>query len=154
METSGALAALRCLPCVVGSFADSEGARRDAIERPLSLIEELLAVCSAVESATATAAAKKRNLAAAGDGPGGSGSGRKRGKIKGGRVETSVEGESGRGGGEGGAKGGGGDDEVAVLCAYALEAGVGLCCLLPAGNQSAKGARGETLERLLRWHER
>ncbi|CAM9635878.1 unnamed protein product, partial [Laminaria digitata] len=46
-EAPRALAALRCLPCLVDSFSRTGDARSNAIERPLGLIEDLLAACSA-----------------------------------------------------------------------------------------------------------
>lgn len=123
-EVSHALASLRCLPCLVGSYATTEAARREAVQRPLGLIEDLLAVCS-----TPSSAATKRASSA----------------IEGGEVNTRADGGSERNRQR---------NEVSVLRAYALEAGVGLLCLLPAGDQGGKAERAEILERLLRWHDR
>lgn len=157
-EVSQALAALRCLPCLVGSSAATEGVRREAVGRPLGLIEDLLAACSAssgvaaaaIKRASSTIQTKKLDTAA----DGASERGRKRGKGEGGKATDAVE--DARGGDGGGDQTDARDcnthNEVVVLQAYALEAGVGLCCLLPA-DQSGMG-REETLERLLRWHER
>lgn len=112
-----------------------EGARREAVGRPLGLIEDLLAACSA-PSGVAAAALKRTSSAPQG--------GKKLGA------------KEARGGGGGQTDAGDGitHHEVVVLRAYALEAGVGLCCLLPADAESGAAGRGETLERLLRWHER
>lgn len=172
-EASRALAALRCLPVLVGSFAATASARREAAEPPLRAIEALLAACSAAlngteagsENPTPSAVAQCTGTPAADPG---SGSGRKRrkpgkGKSGGGAAAASAAGtavEGSSGGSSDGGGGGGGDqagregrgDEVKVLRAYALEAGVGLCCLLPGGDEGA--ARKETLERLVGWHGR
>lgn len=122
-EISRALVALRCLPCLVGSFAATEGSRREAVRRPLGLIEDLLAACWAPNNA-----ANKRISSA----------------LKGEVAITPADGCSERGRQH---------NEVAVLRAYALEVGVGLLCLLPAGEQGGKVERQEIFERLLRWHE-
>ncbi|CAN0258725.1 unnamed protein product [Ectocarpus sp. 6 AP-2014] len=156
------------------SFAPTASARREAAEPPLLAIEALLAACSAALNGT-EAGSENPTPSAVAQGTGtpvadpGSGSGRKRrkrgeGKSGGGAAVasaagTAVEGSSG-GGSDGGGGGGGGDqaggegrgDEVKVLRAYALEAGVGLCCLLPGGDEGA--ARKETLGRLVGWHGR
>lgn len=163
VEVSRALAALRCLPCLLGSFvATEEGARREAVGRPLGIIEDLLAACS-TPSGVAAAAVNRTSSAIQGgqksDAPAGGSSERrrKRGKGEGGKAASAG---GGRDGGEGlageptGYGKGNTHDEVVVLRAYALEAGVGLCCLLPADDQGGMTGRGETLERLLRWHER
>lgn len=120
VEASRAVAALRCLPCLVGSFAATEDARREAVRRPLDLIEGLLAVWSASHS---SAANNERTSSAT------------QGEEE---VNTAADGDSARRRQH---------NEMAVLRAYTLEAGVGLLCLLPAGRE-------EVLERLLRWHER
>lgn len=129
----------------MGSFAATEGARREAVRRPLGLIEDLLAVCSAPNSA-AGAAIKRASSAIQGEEG-------QRGTSAGGKATPSVE-EAYRGGGRDQPGKGGYSDEVAVLRAYALEAGVGLFCLLPADDQGGMAEREEILERLLRWHER
>ncbi|CAN0097927.1 unnamed protein product, partial [Ectocarpus sp. 12 AP-2014] len=154
------------------SFVATASARREAAEPPLRAIEALFAACSAAlnsteagfENPTPSAVAQGTGKPAADPG---SASGRKRrergkGKSGGGAAAaagSAVEGSSG-GCSNGGGGGGGGDqagregrdDEVKVLRAYALEAGVGLCCLLPGGDEGA--ARKETLERLVGWHGR
>lgn len=135
VEVSRALAALRCLPCLVGSFVttSTEGARREAVGRPLGLIEELFAACSAPSGVAATNVVKKAH--GGGGNTGGEGEGEGIG-LQTDAAECNTHGE------------------VIVLRAYALEAGVGLCCLLPADGQSGMAGREKTLERLLRWHER
>lgn len=126
-----------------------ERARHEVVERPLGLIEELLTVCStprgAIQGGNKLDAPAKR--------------GRKRSKGKGAKATNAAkEARGGGGGGHGSDKtdsvDGNAGDEVVVLRAYALEAGVGLCCLLPADDQSETAGRKKTLERLLRWHER
>lgn len=122
-EVSRALAALRCLPCLVGSFAATADSRREAIRRPLDLIEELLAVWPAPHS---NSAAKNKRASSATQGE------EEEEDI------TAADGDSERRRQR---------NEAAVLRAFALEAGVGLLCLLPAESE-------EALERLLRWHGR
>lgn len=164
-----ALAALRCFPCLVGSFATTQDARREAVSRPLGLIEDLLAAACSTPSSDATVAAKKRPSSAIQksvvDKPAGGCSesepwrkrGKGKGKGKGGKATSAVEGAH-DGGGEEGVGGGEPEDEVAVLRAHALEAAVGLCALLPPDDESESesgvAGREETLGRLLRWHER
>lgn len=157
VEVSRALAALRCLPCLVGSFVPAEqGARREAVGRPFGLIEELLAACpmacgdpaASMKRTSSSIQGEKLDTIVDGD----SGRSRKRGKGKGGKTNAVVK----------EARGGGGEildgdehhDEVVVLRAYALEAGVGLCCLLPGDDEGGLAGREETLGRLLQWHER
>lgn len=152
---SRALAALRCLPCLVGSFATTEGDRREGVQRPLRLIEDLLAACSRPEGGVTECSSTMLNGRA--DTPTDSSAikrGRKRGKGKS-KVEGTKNCRVGRGVGEQTDEGyrGAMDAEVAVVQAYALEAGVGLCCLVPAGERGDSGHE-ETLERLIRWHDR
>lgn len=156
MEVSRAVAALRCLPCLVGSFATTEDARRGAVGRTLGLIDELLVACSApgmprVEGeggADAIAfdsspSSKKRHG--------------KRRKSKGDGKDKSKGDTPVRIGGGGEQQAGFAvHGEVAVMRAYALEAGVGLCCLLPAdgADGSREAGRVDTLEKLIGWHDR
>lgn len=140
-EVSRALAALRCLPCVVGSFTTTEDSRREAIGRPLSLIEDLLASC---DDTTAVGGlhskrGRKRNKS------NGKGEGRTQGADEG----TLTEGVSDQAKGERW----GAHEEVLVVRAYALEAAVGLRCLLPV-EEGGGASRKEASNRLGRWHER
>ena len=145
----------------MGSFAATRDDRREAIGRPLDLIEELLAACCG-----ATVTANRQPFSAVQKGGvdkvagGESKRGRKRGKGRGGKAcpTTAAEetraggGEEGVGGGE--SEGAGFIDEAVVLRAHALEAAVSLCSLLPPDDESGAEGREETLGRLLRWHER
>lgn len=158
MDVSRAIVALRCLPCLVGSFATTEDARRGAVGRTLGLIDELLAACSApgvptiedegVTNATTfdSLSSKKRH--------------RKRRKSTGNSKDESEGVMSVRKCGGEQQAGVAVHGEVAVVRAYTLEAGVGLCCLLPAAAAAAvvdgsrEAGRVETLERLLGWHDR
>lgn len=155
VDVSRAIAALRCLPCLVGSFATTEDARRGAVGRALGLIDELLTACSVPGVATvegegvadATAfdslSSEKRH--------------RKRRKSAGNSKDESEGVTSVRKCGGEQQAGVAMHGEVAVVRAYALEAGVGLCCLLPAAavaDGSREVGRLETLERLLGWHDR
>ncbi|CAB1098209.1 unnamed protein product [Ectocarpus sp. CCAP 1310/34] len=172
-EASRAVAALRCLPVLVGSFAATASTRREAAEPPLRAIDALLAACSTAldgtdagsENPTPSAVAQGTGTPAADPVSGSGRKRRKRGKGKSGggaaaAAGTALEGSSGVGSDGGGGGGGGGDqaggegrgDEFKVLRAYTLEAGVGLCCLLPGGDKGS--ARKETLERLVGWHGR
>ena len=165
-EAPRALAALRCLPCLVGSFSRTEDARRNAIERPLELIEDLLAACSAWDAAHVSTASEKETPDTPADGSPASKRGRKRGKSANGKTAAAavVDKVGGGGGGDQSAAAAAGDqadgdcggaqDEMAVLRAYALEAGVGLCCLLPGDEEDGGERRGEILERLVGWHGR
>lgn len=174
-EAPRALAALRCLPCLVGSFSRTEDTRRNAIEKPLGLVEDLLAACSAWDATPVSADSEKGtpDTPHADDGTA-TKRGRKRRKSASGKATAAVgvdkvvvagsggdddqsSATAGRGdqadGGFGGARNGA-RDEMAVVQAYALEAGVGLCCLLPGDEEDGGERRGETLERLMGWHAR
>ena len=153
----------------MGSFSGTEDVRRDAIERPLGLIEDLLAACSAWDTASAVSAvAEHQEISDAPDDGHASKRGRKRRKSSNGKTAadfTAVDKADGGGdgGGDSGAAAGGEADggcigvrnEMAVLRAYALEAAVGLCCLFPSNEEEDGGnQRGEILERLVGWHGR
>lgn len=158
-EAPRALAALRCLPCLVGSFSRTGDARRNAIERPLGLIEDLLAACSAWDTAAVSEGETPDTPPA--DGDPASKRGRKRRKSANGKAAAAAVADKVVGGGDddqadggcGGARSGA-RDEMAVVRAYALEAGVGLCCLLPGDEEDGGERRGATLERLVGWHGR
>lgn len=175
-EAPRALAALRCLPCLVGSFSRTEDTRRNAIEKPLGLIEDLLAACSAWDAAPVSADSEKETPdTPPADGGTATKRGRKRRQSANGKAAAAVVVDKAVVAGSGGdddqssaATAAGGDqtdggcggarsgarDEMAVVQAYALEAGVGLCCLLPGDEEGGGERRRETLERLIGWHGR
>lgn len=153
VEVSRALTALRCLPCLVGSIATTQNDRREAVQRPLSLVEDILTSCSMLKGVAATertpVRGERKNVETEGSASKGSRKQSKR-KSKGGDDVNGIEdgvGEQARG------ECGDANDEVDVLRAYALEAGVGLCCLLPADTNGETG-HDETIKRLTGWHER
>lgn len=149
-EFSRAVAALRCLPILVASSTFTENARRETVSRPLCIIERLIALCSPPETdGGGTASVKGGNIDSTSDKDCTSKSKEKCGKRRGGAkdaVSTYVV-----------AKGRGDSawddcDEVVVLRAFALEAGLSLRCLLPSGEG---GTESQDIEEILiSWHNR
>lgn len=157
-----AVAALRCLPCAVGSFARTVDARRDAVVPTVALVDELMVALSTSQASSDVPVVRgvangKMNE----DQERGSATklGRKRGRKRGNSgqpADGGVESERvimNQEFGAGDHQRGSGNDEMVVARAYALEAGVGLCCLISVDESPGTG-RQETLKRLMSWHDR
>lgn len=151
----------------MGSFAITEDARREAVGSALTVVDGLLTFLSpaskvgdetaggvAVENCTSAKGAHRSPTI----GKQGRSKRRKKG-LKAAVVVDDKKAEAKAGGDRAGEDlPWGSQGEAVVARAYALEAAVGLCCLLPA----ARGADGEDdgiacggiIARLVEWHER
>lgn len=171
VTVSRAIAALRCLPCLVGSFAVTEASRREAVGSALGVVDDLLKALSVASPVGDNTAGGIENGAVDEGAHGSSASKRERKRRKKQGKGAGVGGvhdgdeaatmETAGGGGGGGEHRSGGClrekvPEATVARAYALEAGVGLCCLLPAAADAKekKATREETFVRLVGWHDR
>ena len=159
---SRAVAALRCLPVLVGSSIKTERARRKVVARSLSIIERLLILCSVLDGNAGGTASVHRDKADAASGcdpvaEHGQKSSRRLQRKKHGGDQTGANGDIRSRRAIVGVEKDGGvcstRDDVVVLRAYALEAGLGLCCLIPLRDD--RGAESEcALERLICWYYR
>lgn len=148
-EFSRAVAALRCLPILVASSTFTENARREAISRPLHIIERLIVLCSTPETdGGGTASLKCGKIDSASDKHCTSKSKDKSGERGGAKDAVSAYGVFE----EGGASAWNDRDEVDVLRTFALEAGLSLRCLLPSDKGGTESQ--DIQEKLMSWHNR
>lgn len=158
VEVSSALAALRCLPCLVASFAVTEDARREAVILALKIVDKLMTALYSPKTATNGEPPEAMLKGAAESGGRGSAEKRQRKRKKVGSRPSDDGGDAGKRhvAGEQHENYGGRvrNEEAVVMRAYALEANVGLCCLLPSAEEGHESSRKKTLARLLGWHDR
>lgn len=142
---SRTVAALRCLPILVASSTFTENARREAVSRPLRIIERLIALCSEPETDGGGTDSVKRDNSDKDCTPKG-----KEGCVERGGAKDAVR-------AYGFVKGRGDSawnycNEVVVLRAFALEAGLSLRGLLPSDEGGMESQ--DIQETLMSWHNR
>ncbi|CAM9433513.1 unnamed protein product, partial [Discosporangium mesarthrocarpum] len=158
-EVSQGASALRCMPSLVGAMPTSGRCRERAIRSGLKVVERFM---HALEPIPGTGEAPVYGGGGEGGGSssgGGNGEGEEEGKGKKGRGKD--KGKEGKGSsptrgpweGEGGEGRGTVCGELVVARALALEAGVGMCCLLPVGEEGHT-EDGLVSRSLSSWHER